>query len=229
MDLVTNMGEDMKNDLRSILSDNLARGGGTRDASKAMAEHVEGMSKGRAATIARTETTRARSLGNQYKAKEKGFQSYTVDSTAEVCDICSEFYGNMVFDVDDIESLPPSQHPNCLCEPFYRPGTPEEVAAELGYEVYSSSSSDTGIEQDVQEVLDVLTLLPEETLTGVLEQVAPDVASASELTTTDMTESMISYIDDPIAFTQQDPKNANIVSSLLQQMINNKGNSLGGG
>lgn len=106
MKLVTNMGEDLKNDLRGILAQNIQEGKGSREAAAAMAEHVDTMSNTRAMAIARTETTRATNLGNLYGYQDKGYQSYTVNFTDKACDGCVKFYANRVFDINDVDSLP---------------------------------------------------------------------------------------------------------------------------
>ena len=245
MDMVTNMGEDMKNQLRQTLSDNLANGGGMRDAAQSMADQVEGMSNSRASTIARTETTRAKNLGNCYKYQDKGYQSYTVDSTGDACDECVDFYSNMVFSIDDIDSLPPF-HPNCMCVAVFHTETPEEYADANGYDVYDSgdseaspdetptddttsndnqNSSDNGLE----DIMNTLSNIPSDTLTDVVSQIAPDVTGASgDLASADLSESMQEYLDDPTGFEAKYPARTDVVKALLNKMLQNQTANTGG-
>ena len=244
MDLVTNMGEDLKSELRETLATNIENGMVSRDVAKELVDKVDGMSKGRASTIARTETSRATNLGNLYKYKDMGYKSFTVDYTGDACDLCVEEYQNKVFDIDDIDNLPPF-HPNCYCVAMFHPETPEEYADKNGYEVYSSSEEPTTPEEpttstepettpttednELNDLMDTLSNVSTDDLQTLIEQIAPDVTGSSgELATADLTESMEEYLNDPKGFSESYPARSNVVQSLLQQMIKNRVSNLGG-
>lgn len=246
MDLVKNMGEDLKNELRETLATNLEQGLGMRDAANSMVENIEGMSKGRASTIARTETTRAKNLGNAYKYQDKGYQSFTVSFTGEACDMCVDFYQNMVFSIDDIDSLPPL-HPNCMCVAVFHPETPEEYADKYGYDVYDSGDSEASPDETdnentsndetnsnddsgIQDIMDTLSSVPTEDLQTLVSSIAPDVTggATNELADADLAESLEEYIKDPDSFAQKYPKRADTVSELLSTMLKNQKSNLGG-
>lgn len=139
MDLVTNMGDDMKNDLREILAKNLEEGKGMRDTARDMENKVDEIDRTRAQSIARTETTNAKNLGNHYKYSEKGYQSFTVDFTSDACPDCIAAYDGIVFSIDDVDMLP-ALHPNCMCNAIFHEETPEEYADKYGYDIYGGGS-----------------------------------------------------------------------------------------
>lgn len=112
MDLVTKMGEDMKQQMRDILSQDLADGKGMRDIAQDLMNNVDGMSRSRAEVIARTETVRDKNLGQWYAAKDAGKKAFIVISAFDCCEICEEEYVGKTFDIDDVDMLPPL-HPNC--------------------------------------------------------------------------------------------------------------------
>ena len=113
MDYVTRMGDDLKQNLRDILKDNLEQGKGMRDTAADMMREID-LTRSRAESIARTETVRAKNLGDYYAANEKGYQYFVVSSAPDCCEECAEAYPGVVFTMDDTDMLPPL-HPNCRC------------------------------------------------------------------------------------------------------------------
>lgn len=241
MKLVTNMGEDMKNDLRGILAQTLKDGKGSREAAAAMADHVETMSNTRAMAIARTETTRATNLGNLYGYQDKGYQSYTVNFTDKACDGCVKFYANRVFDINDVDSLPP-HHTNCACVAIFHRETPEEFADKYGYEVYgpvgeeedervSTPSGTTnpetgstlpGTPTEVKDLENTLSEASDADLQDLISAIASDVGDTGDMTTSDLTGATREYLADPLRFTKDQPVKAAIVLTLLAEMLQNK-------
>lgn len=133
MHYVTRMGEDMKNELRRIALDGYNQKLAPKELAKEMADKVDGMSRQRAQCIARTETMRASNMSNWANAKyNMGAQSFRVTSDPDCCPDCEEAYqdGNVVFDIDDQDELPP-RHPWCRCVPRFSTKSVEEVEAGL--------------------------------------------------------------------------------------------------
>jgi SPP1 gp7 family putative phage head morphogenesis protein len=121
MHYVTNMGEDMKNNLRKIVVDSYNKNLSPLEISKRLQKEVAGLSKVRAKVIARTETMRANNLSNYTNAKlNMGAKSYKVISAPGCCHRCEEIYknGSVWFDIDDMTYFPPL-HPNCRCVGAY--------------------------------------------------------------------------------------------------------------
>lgn len=128
MDLVTRMGEDMKQQMRDILSQDLAEGKGMRDIAQDLMNNVESMSRTRAEVIARTETVRDKNLGEWYAANDAGKQAFIVISAFDCCDQCEEEYVGKTFTMEDVDMLPPL-HPNCRCTAqFFRT---EDLAGDM--------------------------------------------------------------------------------------------------
>ena len=239
MTLVTNMGEYLKNDLRDILAQNIQEGKGSREAAAAMAEHVDTMSNTRAMAIARTETTRATNLGNLYGYQDKGYQSYTVNFTDKACDGCVKFYANRVFDINDVDSLPP-HHTNCACVAIFHRETPEEFADKYGYDVYGPVDENEGVSTpigttnpqtgpslpgtpaEVKSLENTLSEASDADLQDLISAIAPDVEGTENMTTQDLTGATREYLADPTEFTKDQPAKAAIVLALLAEMLQNK-------
>lgn len=129
MDLVTRMGDDMKDQLRTITSQGLAEGKSHIQIAKDMDDKVASMGRTRAEVIAQTETHRAKNLGNWYKYKEAGYKYFTVSYASNACPKCVAAYHNVVFSIDDIHMLPPFHH-RCRCAAKFHREIPE------GYKLY---------------------------------------------------------------------------------------------
>lgn len=243
MDYVTKMGEDQKQELRDILSEGLGEGKGMRDIAQDMENSVEGMKSTRARAIARTETTRAKNLGQWYKYKDKGFQSFTVDFTGEACDHCVEEFENKVFPIDAVEKLPPENtHPHCMCVAIFHQETAEEYADKYGFEVYDGGSGDEEpaetetlpmdeeekqqlsevLEKENQEIQDIIKTVKDlsgANLSEMLTVAIPEVTGSTEqILVSDLTESMHLYLKDPKNFIQEWPARAKVIIQLLKQM-----------
>jgi SPP1 gp7 family putative phage head morphogenesis protein len=131
MELVTNMGEDMKTDLKTIVSDGVKQGQAPDDISKTMRAKVESLGKTRAEAIARTETMRTKNLGNWYIYNEKDYGYFVVPANGKPgdWDKCRT-YLNKVYSMEERSKLPP-YHPRCTHSPsFFR--TLEDAEEYLG-------------------------------------------------------------------------------------------------
>lgn len=114
MDLIKNMGSEMKDNLKTIVSEQLEQGGGMREISQSMQDTITDMGKANADRIARTETVRAENLGRYYVADNDGYEAFVVYSAVDCCPDCADAYIGQVFTIDQQDMLPPL-HPNCRC------------------------------------------------------------------------------------------------------------------
>lgn len=128
MTLVTNVGEDIKTELRKIAVESYNNKNTPQQTAKLMEEKIDGFNRTRCQCIARTETMRAGNCANYLNAREDGMQSYTVDCHENACEYCIKLYREgdtsdsemSRFSIDDYEHLPP-YHPNCRCVPLFWP------------------------------------------------------------------------------------------------------------
>ena len=136
--MVTNVGEDIKNELRQIAVNGYNDRLTPQQLAKEMGNKIESLDKARCQAIARTETCRAANIGNYINAREMGAKSYSVICNDGCCEYCQEVYGTddaggvgeVIFDIEDTDSLPPF-HPNCRCTPVWSmdppPGSEDET------------------------------------------------------------------------------------------------------
>lgn len=130
--LISNVGEDIKNRVRSIVTEeyNNPEGSNPQKMAKRISEEIEGIKNKRAKTIARTEINRVATISDYIIAKERGATHYTVSCRSTRCDKCKELYcnnptknptgGDVEYEISETEYLPP-QHPNCRCSAnFYK-------------------------------------------------------------------------------------------------------------
>ena len=126
MTMVTNVGEDIKTELRQIAVESYNQKNTPQQTAKMIGEKIDSLSKTRCEAIARTETCRAANISNYLNAKEMGAKSYSVICNEEACEYCIDEYGeneDEVFDINDTDSLPPL-HPNCRCTPVWSMNEP---------------------------------------------------------------------------------------------------------
>lgn len=127
--LITNVGEDIKQRVRDIVTEeyNNPEGSNPQRMAKRISDEVEGIKNKRARTIARTEIARTSTVSDYIIAKERGATHYTVNCRSTRCNICKKLYcknnatgGDVEYSIDDTDNLPPL-HPNCRCSAnFYR-------------------------------------------------------------------------------------------------------------
>ena len=127
--LITNVGEDIKQTVRDIVTEeyNNPEGSNPQKMAKRISDEVEGIKNKRARTIARTEIARTSTVSDYIIAKERGATHYTVICRSTRCPICKKMYcnnretgGDVEYSIDDTDNLPPL-HPNCRCSAnFYK-------------------------------------------------------------------------------------------------------------
>ncbi len=110
---------DMDKQMTMILAQGLAKGTGAKALGKQLADSVDGLSKGRAATIARTEIVHAHNEGqlDSFEAmNQEGVGVMAEWSTAhdgKVCPLCAPMEG-VILTIKEARGMLP-RHPNCRC------------------------------------------------------------------------------------------------------------------
>ena len=127
--LITNVGEDIKQTVRDIVTEeyNNPEGSNPQKMAKRISEEIEGIRNKRARTIARTEIARTATVSDYIIAKERGATHYTVTCRSTRCTECKKKYcknsktgGDVEYPIEDTSNLPPL-HPNCRCSAnFYK-------------------------------------------------------------------------------------------------------------
>lgn len=125
-ELIRNVGEDIRVNVRDIIKDGFTEKKAPSDIAKDIEAKIDSINSTRAKAIARTEVKRANTVSNYIVAKERGAIGYYVDCHPDACPICVEWYGegenapgndrghDNIYPIDDTEHLPPV-HPNCRC------------------------------------------------------------------------------------------------------------------
>ena len=127
--LIANVGEDIKQTVRDIVTEeyNNPEGSNPQKMAKRISEEVSSIKNKRARTIARTEIARTSTVSDYIIAKERGATHYTVNCRSTRCSICKKLYcknnetgGDVEYSIEDTSNLPPV-HPNCRCSAnFYK-------------------------------------------------------------------------------------------------------------
>ena len=138
--LITNMGEDLKQNIRDVVKQGYDEGLHSREIAKNISKEIDTINNTRAKAIARTEVARTQTISDYIVAKEKGATSYSVVCRPDCCEYCAEIYaeltdaeytslqedvengnndgrligGDKLFSMDNTDDLPP-YHPNCRC------------------------------------------------------------------------------------------------------------------
>lgn len=120
-DLITNVGEDIKADVRDIVKEGYNNNLSQDEIADNISKRINVIKNTRARTIARTEIARAATVSDYIINKERGANYFVVDCRSTRCPVCKEAYcknseigGDVEYDIDDVEMLPP-KHPNCRC------------------------------------------------------------------------------------------------------------------
>lgn len=169
VDKIKGFSDADKQKVREILSQNHKEGLGMRGSVSDLKNAFPDMDTKRAEAIARTGHTEINNLANYDKYLEKGFQSFTVDFTADACDDCVEAYENMVFSINDTDMLPP-MHPHCMCVAVFHEETPEEYAEANGLDVYGGPEEPDVDIEDIQIIEDIVETVIQETAPTPVEE-----------------------------------------------------------
>jgi hypothetical protein len=111
--------ENDKKELRTILVQAYDKKQAPRDIGKAMFNKIDKISMKQAQNIAQTEGMRTINLTGYFNAKlNRHGRSFTVNSGPECCDLCRKTYEGKIFDINEIDKLPPL-HDKCGCVPLF--------------------------------------------------------------------------------------------------------------
>ena len=115
-DLIVDVGEDVKNNVRDIVKHGYNNGLSQDEIAENISHRVTTIKNTRARTIARTEIARTATASDYVINKERGATHFKVDCRDTCCDICRKDYnfGKVEYTIDQVEMLPP-RHPNCRC------------------------------------------------------------------------------------------------------------------
>lgn len=123
--LITNVGEDIKQDVRDIVLEGYNNGLNQYEIADNISNKVKAIKNTRANVIARTEIARAASVSDYIINKERGATHFVVECRSTRCPKCKEAYcksspigGDIEFDIEDVDMLPP-YHPNCRCHALF--------------------------------------------------------------------------------------------------------------
>lgn len=115
-DLITNVGDDIKQDVRDIVSDGYNNNLSQDEIARNISDSISKIKNTRARVIARTEIARTATASDYVINRERGATHFKVDCRESCCPVCAERYnwGKEEFSIDDVGMLPPL-HPNCRC------------------------------------------------------------------------------------------------------------------
>lgn len=120
-DLITNVGEDIKQGVRDIVKEGYNQNLSQNEIAENISSKIETIGNTRAKVIARTEIARTATVSDYIINKERGATNFVVECRSTRCEECEEEYcdssetgGDVEFDIEDIDKLPPL-HPNCRC------------------------------------------------------------------------------------------------------------------
>ena len=185
--LITNVGEDIKQTVRDIVTEeyNNPEGSNPQKMAKRISEEIEGIKNKRARTIARTEIARTSTVSDYIIAKERGATHYTVNCRSTRCPICKKMYckssetgGDVEYEITDTSNLPPV-HPNCRCsanffikegsKPKTKPPVTEQTPVET-QETYQINGGERYSNVEIsQDVLDKIIQHQETRATAKIE------------------------------------------------------------
>ena len=128
--LVQNVGEDIKETIRTVVKQGYDEGLHPTVIAKNITHEIDTINNTRARTIARTEVKRTDTVANYVRHKEQGAIGFTVQCRPDCCPLCEDEYadaedndasyigGDVPFTMDDTDKLPPL-HPNCRCTAMF--------------------------------------------------------------------------------------------------------------
>ena len=154
--LITNVGEDLKQNIRDIVKQGYDEGLHSREIAKNINKEIDTINTTRARAIARTEVSRTQNITNYISANERGATGFTVVCRPDCCEYCAEMYaelteneydnlqeevengtndghligGEKVFSMSDTDNLPPF-HPNCRCSANFVYNNADDIRSQI--------------------------------------------------------------------------------------------------
>ena len=167
-ELITDVGEDIKQSVREIVKDGYNQGLSQQEIADNISNKISVIKNKRARAIARTEIARTATISDYIINKEMGATHFHVECRNTACPVCKEAWhknwsiekddnftpsdssaggkgwiGDKVYSMNDASMLPPI-HPNCRCVAyFYKKETPKEEDEQLEG-LFNSNSTSNG-------------------------------------------------------------------------------------
>lgn len=158
--------------LGRVLANGMSNGSGAADIARDMTDQIDGMTRTRGMTIARTEIVRAHAQGQLAAFEDLGIQELGIEaewSTADddvVCPDCDEASSEGPYTLEEADGLIPL-HPNCRCawipvpaEPDNKTPTAADRIAEAARQGAASSDSEEEDDEPTSNEL-VITITSE--------------------------------------------------------------------
>lgn len=155
-DLVTNVGEDVKQVIRDTMREGFRENKLRQDIMKDLTRNVEVINNKRAKVIYRTEIKRAQTISNYISAKERGANAFYCNCN-DPCPICDEQYDgggpdSEVYSMeDDMDMLPPV-HPNCRCSAVFIKDDSIESDTDKDIATQSDTENDDGVLPNINSI-----------------------------------------------------------------------------
>jgi hypothetical protein len=92
--LIQNVGEDIKETVRTVVKQGYDEGLHPNEIAKNITHEIDGINAKRARTIARTEVKRTDTVANYVRHKEDGAIGFTVQCRPDCCPLCAEDYAH---------------------------------------------------------------------------------------------------------------------------------------
>lgn len=90
--LIQNVGEDLKETVRTVVKDGYDKGLGPKEIGKNINKEIDTINNTRARTIARTEVKRTDTVANYVRHNEQGAVGFVVECRPDCCPECAETY-----------------------------------------------------------------------------------------------------------------------------------------
>ena len=103
--LIQNVGEDIKETVRTVVKDGYDKGLSPREIGKNINKEIDTINNTRARTIARTEVKRTDTVANYIRHKEQGAIGFVVRCRPDCCPLCAETYDENMTAEDQQKTL----------------------------------------------------------------------------------------------------------------------------
>ncbi|MGB9936608.1 MAG: hypothetical protein ACPK7O_02725 [Methanobacterium sp.] len=116
-DYIGTLTEDKRSKIIETIAEVVYEGKGIIDAANKIMSRTS-ISYDDAMHISKNEINRIKNLANWYIHKEKGYKHFKISKSFNACKKCNEAYDNIVFNIEQVEMLPPL-HDLCKCNAIF--------------------------------------------------------------------------------------------------------------
>jgi len=115
----SNLTDENKQKIRIIMRDSYRNKEMPNQTLNKIREAIPNISREQANTINITERSKASNLSQYIDAKyNMTAKSFTVHVNSDACELCKQRYVNKIFDIDEVDKLPPC-HDKCGCTALF--------------------------------------------------------------------------------------------------------------